>query len=61
MRYILVKQDGRERDVTALVKLNGNSIQKFYHKFKLNFVFDYGTVKLYKETQTGRELIYNIP
>jgi len=83
LKYFLVKQDGRERDVTKSVNAN-RGLQRFYHSFlnaiaknndpergfyykfidtamKNSLLITQQGLKLYKETEHGREFIYNIP
>lgn len=50
----------QERDITDAVKLS-KGIQNFYHKYKQVFIENEYTVSIYKETENGREFIFNIP
>jgi len=70
MEYILVteiNEQRAERNVTKQVELCNNSVQQFYHKQK-SWLLENPTPamicfnsSLYKETENGREFIFNIP
>lgn len=68
MRYMLVKtmqgENTLERDVTPSIETY-KGIQGYYHAVKdkiKEYNHKYGwTTSLYKETDKGREFIFNIP